>query len=315
MDANLPGRMRVRIGRRGLMLRFPASRRGIARLSRLTLVATLVVAACGPDVPPEETPPGPDTLVDAEGVQHVFEAPAVRIVSLVPSATETLLAIGADGALVGRTDFDRAEWLEEIPSVGGGLEPNIEVLLSLRPDLVIRFGGEQDPETPRRLDDLGIRHIAVRPTSLENIYATTAIIGRVTGHEVEADALSEAIRAGLDSLVEASTSLPPVTFAYILGGSPPFVAGPSTYIEEVLTLLGGQNVFNDLEAPYATVSPEALRARQIDVVLVGARGQYDESLTPGARIEEIGDALESPGPGVVEAARSVAEAMHGRTLR
>ena len=155
----------------------------------------------------------------------------------------------------------------------------------------------------------------MRPTSLANIYATTDIIGRITGHRREADSLSVAIRAGLDSLANASSELPAVTFAYILGGSPPWVAGPSTYIEEVLTLLGGQNAFGDLEAPYASVSPEALRARQIDVVLVGARGQYDESLTPDARIEEIGDALESPGPGVVEAARSVAEAMHGRTLR
>lgn len=299
------------------MLRPPAFRRGIERLTQLTAVAsTLLIGACQPDPGPQsDMTSGPDTFVDAEGVRHSFDSPAVRIVSLVPSATETLRELGAERTLVGRTDFDRAEWLEDIPSVGGGLEPNIEVLLSLRPDLVIRFGGEQDPETPRRLDDLGIRHVAVRPTSLENIYTTTDIIGRVTGRTHEADSLSATIRAGLDELAEASATLPPVTFAYILGGSPPWVAGPSTYIEEVLTLLGGTNVFGDLGAPYASVSPETLRASQVDVVLVGARGQYDESLTPDARIEEIGDALESPGPGVVEAARSVAEAMHGRTLR
>lgn len=293
----------------------PGLRRPRTPLLAAALLASALVAGCADTPDPPAVAAGPNEFTDAEGRLHSFDTPARRIVSLVPSATETLRAIGAEAALAGRTDYDRQPWVADIPSVGGGLEPNIEVILSLQPDLVIRFGGEQDPETPRRLDDLGIRHVAVRPTSLENIHVTTDIVGRVAGRTAQADSLSDAIRAGLDSLARSAAALPTLRFAYILGGTPPWVAGPATYIEEVLTLLGGINVFADLEAPYAAVSPEALRSRQIDVVLVGERGQYDESLTPGARIEEIGDALENPGPGVVEAARLVAEAMHGRTLR
>lgn len=279
------------------------------------IVCVAGAGACESERETETPPASPDAFLDAAGTEHVFDRPARRIVSLVPSATETLRALGADDALVGRTDFDTQPWLADLPSVGGGLEPNIEALIALQPDLVIRFEGAQDPRTPRRLDELGIRHVAVRPVSLADIYLTNTIVGRVTGRLEAADSLSATIQAGLDALERAARSIPSPTFAYVLGGSPPYVAGPNTYIEEVLTLLGGRNVFSDLDAPFAAVSPEELRARQIDVVLVAARGQYDEALTPDARIEAVGDALESPGPGVVAAARSVAEAMHGRILR
>lgn len=321
MDAYVPGRVRVRVDERRLtLLRGPSTLsraqfgRGIRSWSSVALCAA-VAGSCSPEPETATAATGPNTFLDAAGTAHTFDAPARRIVSLVPSATETLRAIGAGGTLVGRTDYDTEAWLADVPSVGGGLDPNIEVLIALRPDVVIRFEGTQDPRTPARLDELGIRHVAVRPSSLDDIYLTNAIVGRVTGRLDAADSLSAAIRSGLEELRLATNSLPSPTFAYVLGGTPPFVAGPDTYIEELLTILGGRNVFSDLAAPYATVSPEALRARQIDVVLVSGVGPYDESLTPDARIEMIGGVLESPGPGVVEAAWTVAEAMHGRVLR
>lgn len=261
---------------------------------------------------------GPDSavvLVDAAGVRHALSGPARRVVSLVPSATATLRAIGADGALVGRTDYDTAAWTASIPSVGGGLEPNLEAVVSLGPDAVIRFEGDQDPRTPERLDRLGIRHVAVRPVSLDDLYATTEIVGRLTGHEAEADSLSRKIRADLRRLAEDVDELPRQRVVYMLGGSPPWVSGPGTYIDEILTLVGGDNVFDDLSSPYASVSPEVLRAREVDVVLLSSRSSYDRSLTPNARIEVIGDALEVAGPNVVDAAREVAQVIHGRTFR
>jgi iron complex transport system substrate-binding protein len=255
------------------------------------------------------------SVVDAEGVEHLLASPASRIVSLVPSATYTLRALGADGALVGRTDYDTATWAAEIPSVGGGLDPNLEALVALRPDLVIRFGGEQDPRTPARLDDLGIRHVAVRPVRLSDIYRTNEIVGRVTGHRAEADRLTDAIRDGLSGLEDRVRSLPPVRVAYLLGGSPPWAVGPETFIGEILELAGGINVFDDLRAPYASVSLEELRTREIDVVLVSGGDGWGGALNPDARVEEIGAELENPGPGVVEAAWSVAEVLHGTSLR
>ena len=255
------------------------------------------------------------TVVDAAGRRLVLGGPARRIISLVPSATATLEAIGAGDALVGRTDFDAQAWASALPSVGGGLEPSLEAIVSLRPDLVVRFAGEQDPRTRERLDALGIPYVTVRPDGLADIFETARLLGRVTGREQAADSLERALRRGLDDTARAAALLPRLRVAYVLGGTPPWVAGPGTYIDEVLSLLGGDNVFSDLGALYSAVSPEELRSRDIDVVLVSSLGDFDGGLTPGARVVAIGDALEIPGPGVVEAAREVAELMHGRLLR
>ena len=260
---------------------------------------------------------GPDEvrLVDAAGATLVLPRPARRIVSLVPSATETLRAMGVDGVLVGRTDFDTQEWALGLPSVGGGLEPNLEAIVALEPDLVVRFAGEQDPRTPARLDALGVPHLGVRPDRVEDIYRTARLLGEATGHVAAADSLVAALRTGLGTASARARVLPRLRVAYVLGGTPPWVAGPGTYIDEVVALVGGDNVFADLGALYASVSPEELRTREIDVVLLSTRGTYDRSLTPGARVELVGDALEIPGPGVVEAAYHVGALLHGRSLR
>ena len=258
---------------------------------------------------------GTIAFVDAAGQRHVLEGPVRRIVSLVPSATETLHALGADTLLVGVTDYDRWPWADSLPSVGGGLEPNLEALLALRPDAVIRFEGEQDPRTPARLDELGIRHVAVRPVSLDDLFETNRIVGALTGHAEAADSLTREIRAGLQGLSESLAPLPRKRVVFMLGGSPPWVSGPGTYVSEILAFLGADNVFDDLDRPYAAVSPEELRSRDVDVVLVSTEGAYDASLTPDARVEAVGDALDAPGPDVVSGARRVAEAVHGREIR
>jgi len=311
--------------------RSPPGRLGRARtlLFAATLFGATILAACGGSDEGERAGTAAGTTVDAAagsglGAIHVVDAsgaevtldrPARRIVSLVPSATETLRAIGAEATLVGRTDFDTDAWESSVPSVGGGIEPNLEAVVALEPDLVVRFGGPQDPRTPRRLDDLGIAHLAVRPDHVDDIYRTAEMLGVVTGHEAAADSLVDAIRDGLTGLARRAAELPRLRTAYVLGGTPPWVSGPGTYIDEIVSLAGGDNVFADLGALYSAVSPEQLRTRDIDVVLVSGAGSFDASLTPGARVVDVGDALEIPGPDVVDAAYHVAELMHGRSLR
>jgi iron complex transport system substrate-binding protein len=140
-------------------------------------------------------------------------------------------------------------------------------------------------------------------------------LGRVTGADSAADSLVRALEAGLAELSQRVEQLPRLRAVYVLGGTPPWVAGPDTYIDEIIRLVGGDNAFQDLGALYSAVSPEELRARKIDVVLVSDASQFDATLTPQARIVEIGDALEIPGPHVVDAAWRVAELLHGTSLR
>jgi iron complex transport system substrate-binding protein len=289
---------------------------GIGRRATVALCAAVAAAACV-DPPPADR--GDDLagirIVDASGATVVLQAPARRVVSLVPSATQTLNAIGAREGLVGRTDFDRDSWAQTLPSVGGGLEPNMEAIVALRPDLVIRFEGTQDPRTPVRLDQLGITHLSVRPDHVEDIYTTAIVLGTISDRESQADSLVHSIQERLHELSQVTGRLPRRRVAYVLGGTPPWVAGPGTFIDEVVSLVGGDNVFADLGALYSSVSPEQLRSRDIDVVLVSGATAFDATLTPSARIEDVGDALEIPGPDVVDAAYYVAELLHGRSLR
>ena len=254
-------------------------------------------------------------LVDATGLEVTLEEPARRIISLVPSATQTLRALGAIHTVVGRTDFDLENWVLDIPSVGGGLEPNFEDIIALEPDLVVRFSGDQDPQTKSRLDELEIPQIAVRPDRLTDLYSSIILLGKATGTEPAADSIISNIKNDLADLQRWTSGKPKIHTAYILGGSPPWVAGPDTYIDEILVLAGGRNVFSDLGFLYGSVSSEQFRIRKIDVVLISDRSQFDPRLTPGARIEEIGNTLDFPGPNIAEAARHVATILHGDLLR
>jgi iron complex transport system substrate-binding protein len=250
-------------------------------------------------------------IVDATGRNVRLDGPATRILSLVPSATLTLHAIGADDLLVGRTDYDDEPWVSGLPSVGGGLEPNLETIVTLRPDLVVRFAGSQDRRTPQRLDDLGIPHVAVRPDGIADVLETVRLLGQATGRPAEADSLVTAIRSDLARLEARVAPLPRKSVAYVLGGTPPWVAGPGTYIHELVTLVGGDNVFADLDALYAPVSPEEVRSRRIEVVLVSGVESFDRSLAPEARIEIVDEGLEIPGPDLATSAHRLAELLHG----
>ena len=248
---------------------------------------------------------------DASGRTVRLNGPARRIVSLVPSATATLREMGALDRLVGRTDFDTAAWAEGLPSVGGGLEPNLEAIVALRPDLVIRFAGSQDRRTPARLDDLDIPHVAIRPDKVEDVLEAIRLLGAATRLEEQASGLVARIRDGLARVAEMVEDLPRRRVAYVLGGTPPWVAGPGTYINELVTLAGGDNVFADLKDLYAAVSPEEVRARDIEVVLVSGVEGFDRPLAPDARIEVVEAWIEIPGPDLAAAAFRLAELIHG----
>ena len=177
-------------------------------------------------------------------------------------ATEALLAMGRASHLVGRTDYDRLPELTDLPSVGGGLQPNLEILVSLDLDLVIRFAGESDLATAERLTELGIAHFAVQPDGIDDVLGIIGDLGRITGAADAADAMLREIRDTLDEVARRVATFPELRVAYLLGGDPPWVAGPGTYIDELMTVAGGKNVFDDLGPLYAPVSMESLLDRR-----------------------------------------------------
>lgn len=286
------------------------SPRPIRRVVPFVLAAALTVG-CDPPAPANDPGPSGDAvdMVDADGRAVHLGGPASRIVSLVPSATLTLQALGAQGQVVARTDFDTMAWARDLPSVGGGLDPSMEAIVAARPDLVIRFGGPQDPRTPTRLDEVGIPHLAIRPDRVADVLEGIRLLGAATGHQDAAASLVSTIQDTLDAIGARSADRPPVRIAYVLGGTSPWVAGPGTYIDELIHLAGGVNVFADLGRLYGSVSPEEFVAREIDVVMTPRGSRFERRLVPGARFVEAGPAMELPGPAVVEAAREMERAL------
>lgn len=251
---------------------------------------------------------GPDTggsglsIVDARGDTLRLSAPATRIVSLVPSVTETLYRLGAVDLLVARTDYDTLSVVRQLPSVGGGLGPSLEILRALEPDVVITFAGESDPRTSQGLAALGIREFAVRPDGLGDIMPIVRQIGRLSGRESEAQVLVQAIDADLAAVRAAAEGLPELEVVYLLGGSPPLAAGAGTFISDLLELAGARNALGDLVGLYAPVSPEVLRALDLNVILLGEGSSLDPRVAAGRRVAEIPSWVEIPGPAVGEAA-------------
>lgn len=256
----------------------------------------------------------PLTFVDAAGDTTVFLRPPSRVVSLVPSATRSLQALGADDFLVGRTEFDTIGGVTRLPSVGGGQHPNLETLVVLEPDLVIRFTGDSDQTTPARLDDLGIPHIAFSLDRMADARHLIRVLGSLTGRESAADHLLAEMDATIRDVRERIQGLRPVRTAYVLGGNPPWVAGPGTFIHELLVTAGGENVFSDLDVLYGPVSLEAFLVRDIDVVLAPEGSEVPFTLAE-MNLSRVSPRFELPGPDLAQSVRDMARILHPGAFR
>ena len=230
------------------------------RLKASPLLAALVMA-CGHAATPGH-------VVDDAGRTVALERPAERIVSLSPSTTELLFTIGAGDRVVGRT-----QWCEDppealtLPSVGDGLDPNLELILALRPDLVVFYQSGSNASAIERLDALGIATVSARLDRLDDVPRVARMLGRLTGTEARAAAVSES----LDVQLEALSTPRPMTVPRVVllaWDAPPIVIGAGSFLSELIRLAGGENVFDDLPQPSAPVGIEAIVSRQPDLVLL-----------------------------------------------
>ena len=275
-----------------------------AALMGVAVLVAPIAAGCPPNGEPDgpQAHVGPVRVTDAAEHTHVLSGPAVRVVSLVPSATETMKALGVGDRLVGRTDHD-APWTDAVPSVGGGIGPSVEAIVALAPDIVIRFEGRDDAATAARLGDLGVRTVAVRPSTIAGLLSQVRLVGAVTGVHRRADSLITEIEGALADIRTRTREREPLpSVAFVLPGTPPWVAGADSYVHELIDVAGGRNVFADLSASFATVSPEELLARSPEVVLVSRGLAWDRRLAPDARVVDVGERITIPGPEIVDVA-------------
>lgn len=294
------------------------------RMTSLGLVAVgLLLARCERERSPADAVGGAARVVDDAGREVRLAAPARRIVSLVPSVTETIVALGAIDRLVGRTRYDLDPALADLPSLGGGLDPSAEAIVALEPDLVVAWNARDDRVLGPRLRDAGIPVYAAAIEDTAAIFATYARIGRLLAVEKRADSLAAALR---DTLRAVAADVPPgrrPTAIYLIVGDPPRVAGPGTFIAQALRVAGADPAFPDLAEDWPTVSLEAVVAVDPDVVvlpvgegladreeLVDRPGWRDLPAVREGRVVEIeADLLARPGPALGRAARALRQGL------
>ena len=209
----------------------------------------------------------PITITDDFGFRVVIEKQPERIVSLAPSNTENLFALGLGDRIVGVTDYcDYPPEALKKPKIGGFTTINIEKILKLNPDLVVAsYGnGEQNIETMR---SLGLKVIAFNPKTIKDIERNILILGKITGKEEKAKEIVNFMERKVKESKNDFKRRPKVM--HILWHDPIWISGSNTFIDELIRIAGGENAFSDLEG-WKIVSKEDIMVRNPDVILVSS---------------------------------------------
>jgi iron complex transport system substrate-binding protein len=261
--------------------------------------------------------------------------PPRRIVSTAPSITELLYALGLGDRVVGVDRFSRyPPEAQRKAKVGDYVNPNLETIASLRPDLVII------PTNPvklaERLAVLRLKVLEIDQDTIAKLYESFRMVGQATGATAQAAQLAATVRGQLEAVRMRAAPLKKTRMMFVVGRTPNrldglIVVGQASYLNEIIALAGGDNVFRDAVAPYPGVSLEEVLARNPDVIIdmgdmadtVGVTEEHKrevtslwERLSSVAAVKQhrvyavASDIYVEPGPRVVDAAKAFLEMLH-----
>lgn len=311
------------------------------RTVRILSVLVLLLAACGPAASPVSTNPAastavtaspatfPVTVTDFQSRSVTVAARPVRIVSIGPSNTEFLFALGAGDRVVGVDDFSdtpaAASKLEKI----GGVKVNVEKVVSLKPDLVLSV--KFSDGTIEKIAAAGITTLVVDPVGLSDVARSAILIGKAVGADGDRLAALIDVQLRLVKLSVAKATAKPRVFHEVDASDPakPFTAGPGSYIQDLIDLAGGTNIAATAASAYPQISLEEVLRADPEVIVLGdadygttpeqvaARtGWSGMSAVKNKRVYGISDSLVSrPGPRVAEAASAYAKLLHPELFR
>lgn len=264
------------------------------------------------------------TLIDMVGRRVELHGPPRRIVTLAPSLAEILFALDAGDAVVGVTDY--ATYPPEVeakPTVGGGIDPNLEVIVTLHPDLVFVSADANRWDTVTQLERLQIPVFGVKSTGVEGVFASIEKVGEVLGKRQEAEELIADMRHRMAAVSEKVGGLPRPKVLYAVWVDPLIVAGRGTVIDGLIDIAGGKNVVRT--PAFSRYSLEQVLVHDPDVILLGLDGGTPEDRevlrhlpgwkeiravrTGAVRIIDP-NLMNRPGPRIVEAVEILADVLH-----
>ena len=262
------------------------------------------------------------SVVDDRGVEISLPAPPQRIVSLLPSLTEMVCELGACDRLVGVDNY--SNWpaaVHKLPRVGGLEDAYIEIIVSLRPDVVLLSVSSR---AMARLEGLGLKVVALEPKTMADVQRVMGKVGQtlqVTG----APQLWERIDNGVNLAARDLPSALRGTTVYFEVNSGPYAASESSFIGEMLARIGVANVVPGKLGPFPKLNPEFVVRADPQVIMISDRNAQALGDRPGwSRIRAIragrvcmftpaqGDVLVRPGPRLAEAAQLMVDCLQGR---
>lgn len=242
-----------------------------AWLTFLALVSVLVGCDSGESpAPPVRNPSS--TITDRLDRKVAFDKPAIRIVSLSPATTELLFALDLGPFIVGATNnCNYPEEALQIPRMGGGTLESLsaEAILAAKPDLVLAKWDTHQPLI-ESLDRMQVRSLAIGAQSLSELFEEARWLGEITGHRDQAEQFTSKMKARRERLVKVVNkygSQPKMRVFYEVWDDPLMSAGPDSFIDELLTLAGLQNIVTGTSIRYPRISAETVLSGDPDLIL------------------------------------------------
>lgn len=205
------------------------------------------------------------------GTSSGEESRQLRVVSLAPASTEILFALGLDDEIVGVSqfcDFPQKALTKE--RIGTFSDPNIEKIISLKPDIVFCAALEQAPAITK-MQQLGLRVCVSDPSNMEGLFASIREMGKLVHREARAESLIDAMKAGIANVRNSVKDIPkegrPKVFIEIWH-SPLMTAGKGSIVDELVTIAGGLNIASDTRIPYSSFSSEEVVRRDPDCIIL-----------------------------------------------
>ncbi|MET3416800.1 iron complex transport system substrate-binding protein [Variovorax paradoxus] len=256
---------------------------------------------------------------DERGVTVSLPQPPQRIVSLLPSLTEGVCALGACSRLVGVDNYSNSpSAVRTLPQLGGGIDPNVEAIVALRPDAVLLA---KSSRVTQRLEALGLKVIVLEPKSHADVRRVLDTLDQVLGTR-EAPNVWRVIDASVSAAAQSLPARAKGLRVYFEVNSAPFAAGESSFIGETLTRLGAKNIVPASLGPFPKLNPEYVVRANPDLIMVSVRSAQGMEQRPGwggiravreGRIcrfsADESDVLVRPGPRMDEAARLMARCL------
>ncbi|MCA9471670.1 MAG: cobalamin-binding protein [Nitrospirales bacterium] len=272
----------------------------------------------------------PRTFIDDMGRKLFLAKHPKRIISLAPSITEMLYAIGSGGEIVGVTEFcNFPEEVKTKPKVGYA-QPNIESIVSLQPDLILAPKSFVRVDLLKKLEQLKIPTFILEAHTVEEIMAHIKLLGRMVGRSDAANEQTTALRKQISELSDRLKGRTRPRILYVLNSDPLITVGPGSFIHHLIELAGGQNVAERTATPYPRLAMEEV-LRQNPEVLLFPVGRFEgippaeqdqwkrwttlTAVKEGKLFQVESDLLNRPGPRIIQALRQLVSLLHPDVLQ